>query len=66
VSARRAAGEWAPAIASADPELGLARAAAALDQDFHAETPRLIAQRLLFAAIQIAGLLPLIQLLAKP
>jgi hypothetical protein len=60
------AGEWAPAIASADPELGLARAAAALDQDFHAETPRLIAQRLLFAAIQIAGLLPLIQLLAKP
>jgi len=60
------AGGWTPAIAAAGQESELARAATPFSQDFQTQTSRLVAQRLLFAVIQIAGLLPLIQLIAKP
>jgi len=60
------AGPWTPAIASAGQELELAQAATLLNQDFQSQTTRLIAQRLLFGIVQIAGLLPIIQLVARP
>jgi hypothetical protein len=60
------AGGWTPAIAVDGQESDLARAATLLSQDFQAQTTRLVAQRLLFAVIQIVSLLPLVQLIAKP
>lgn len=60
------AGAWTPAIAAAGPDSALARAAAPLSDDFRTQTSRLIAQRVAVAAIQLAGLLPLIQLIARP
>jgi hypothetical protein len=42
------------------------RAATPLSQDFQTRTTRLVARRLVVGVIQIAGLLPLIQLIAKP
>ena len=60
------AGAWMPALAAGGRAYDLARAAGPLSDSFRTQTSRLVAQRIGVAAIQIAGLLPLIQLIAKP